>query len=75
MNTIRWDCLPPSRLTSGTSVIPEMTVGMPMTSPENVALPPRCSAYLLPEETMMKNVVCAAWIQLSEVHGYYNHDK
>jgi hypothetical protein len=51
-------CLPPSRLTSGTSVIPEMTVGIPMTSPENVELPPRYSAYLLPEETMMKNVVC-----------------
>jgi hypothetical protein len=35
-----------------------MTVGIPMMSPENVELPPRYSAYLLPEETMMKNVVC-----------------
>jgi hypothetical protein len=40
------NCLPPSRLTSGTSVTPEMTVGMPMSSPENVALPPRYPAYL-----------------------------
>jgi hypothetical protein len=53
------DRLPPSCLTSGTSIIPEMTVGIPITSPENVALPPRYSAYLLPEETMIKNVVCA----------------
>jgi hypothetical protein len=58
-DTIGWEHLPPSRLTSGTSVIPETTVGIPMTSPENVELPPRYSAYLLPEETMMKNVVCA----------------
>ena len=50
--------LPPSRLTSGTRVMPEMTLGMPMTSPEKVALPPKSSAYLLPEETMIKNVVC-----------------
>jgi hypothetical protein len=49
--------LPPSDLTSGTSTIPDMTVGMPITSPENVELPPKYSAYLLPEETMMKNVV------------------
>jgi hypothetical protein len=39
--------------------MPEKTIGMPMTSPENAALPPKCSAYLLPEETMTKNVVCA----------------
>ncbi|KAH9964518.1 hypothetical protein BC827DRAFT_1187634 [Russula dissimulans] len=31
---------PPSRLTSGTSAIPETTAGMPRISPENVALPP-----------------------------------
>ena len=37
--------------------MPEMTVGMPITSPENVELPPRYSAYLLPEETTTKNVV------------------
>jgi len=37
-------------------------MGMPMTSPENVALPPRCSAYSLPEDTMMKNVICAVRI-------------
>jgi len=60
MGTTRAGRLPPSCLTSGISIIPEMTVGIPMTSPENVVLPPRCSAYLLPEETMTKNVVYAS---------------
>ena len=49
--------LPLSDLTSGTSAIPDMTAGIPITSPENFELPPKYSAYLLPEETMMKNVV------------------
>jgi hypothetical protein len=30
-------------------------VGMPMTIPEKVAFPPKYSAYLFADETMMKN--------------------
>ena len=41
----------------GSNATPENTVGTPMTSPENVAVPPKCSAYRLDDDTMMKNEI------------------
>jgi hypothetical protein len=38
-------------------VMAENTVGIPMTRPEKVLVPPRCSAYALEEETIMKNAI------------------
>jgi len=35
-----------------------MAVGIPMTRPENVAVPPRCCAYSFDDETIMKKVSC-----------------
>ncbi len=40
---------------SGTRVRPEINVGIPIVRPENVAVPPKCSAYELEDETTMKN--------------------
>ena len=39
-------------------VIPENTVGIPIIRPEKTADPPRCSAYALAEETIIKNENC-----------------
>ena len=46
--------LPLSCLVSGTSTIPLNKFGMPITTPEKVAFPPKYSAYLLEEEIRMK---------------------
>ena len=42
---------------TGINAIPEKTVGMPITRPEKVAVPPRYSAYLLDDDTMMKKEI------------------
>ena len=47
--------LPLSSLVMKIKVIPENTVGIPIISPEKTADPPRCSAYALAEETIIKN--------------------
>lgn len=39
------------------SARPENAVGIPMTRPENVAEPPKWSAYADDDETMMKNEI------------------
>lgn len=49
---------PLSVLVIGNKAIPENKVGIPMTSPEKVAVPPRCSAYALADETMLKKDNC-----------------
>ena len=49
--------LPLSYLIRGISTRPENAAGIPMTRPEKVALPPRCSAYDEEEETIMKKVI------------------
>ena len=36
----------------------EHIVGIPSTKPEKVSVPPRNLAYSLPEDTMMKKLVC-----------------
>ena len=46
---------PSSILIKGIRHMPEMSIGIPMTTPENVAVPPKCSAYKLEDETMIKN--------------------
>lgn len=46
---------PLSSLVMGMSARPPNTVGMPITRPAKVGLPPKYSAYLLDDETMMKN--------------------
>ena len=52
---MKYGCvLPLSDLVIGISAIPLNKVGIPITIPEKVALPPRYSAYLLEEEIMMK---------------------
>lgn len=35
-----------------------IAVGMPITSPEKVEVPPKCWAYSLEDDTMMKKVSC-----------------
>ena len=52
--------LPLSSLVMKIKVIPENTVGIPMIRPEKTADPPRCSAYALAEETIIKNENCVA---------------
>lgn len=52
--------LPLSSRVTGMRVNAENTVGMPMTRPEKVLDPPRCAAYALDDETMMKNAICEA---------------
>ncbi len=47
--------LPPSYRNRGIKVTADTTVGIPITTPEKVESPPRCCAYSLDEETMMKN--------------------
>jgi hypothetical protein len=39
----------------GSITMPETAVGIPMTIPENVEVPPKCFAYSLDEDTIMKN--------------------
>lgn len=43
---------------SGMSAIPENKSGMPMTRPEKLEPPPRCSTYKLEEDTIIKNEIC-----------------
>ena len=43
-----------SNLIRGIRARPENTVGIPITRPEKVDEPPRCSAYRLDDETTMK---------------------
>lgn len=43
---------------SGMRAKPENTVGIPMTRPENVDVPPKCSAYRFEEDTIMKKDIC-----------------
>jgi hypothetical protein len=50
--------LPLSSLVMKIKVIPENTVGIPIIRPEKTADPPRCSAYALAEETIIKNENC-----------------
>jgi len=47
--------IPLSYLVKGIKASPANTVGIPMTMPEKVAFPPKYSAYLLDEETTIKN--------------------
>jgi hypothetical protein len=49
--------VPPSSFNIGSNASPENTVGMPITTPENVEFPPRCIAYSLDDETMMKKEI------------------
>ena len=53
--------LPLSSLVMKIKVIPENTVGIPIIRPEKTADPPRCSAYALAEETIIKNENCYDW--------------
>jgi hypothetical protein len=46
---------PSSYLAKGIRTRPEKTVGMPMVNPENIAEPPRYSAYADADETVIKN--------------------
>ena len=46
--------LPLSSFIRGSKERPEKTVGIPMTTPENVDVPPRCWAYSLEDDTMIK---------------------
>jgi len=57
----RQDPFPLSNLVIGMSARPPKTVGMPITRPENVGLPPKYSAYLADEDTMMKNETFGGW--------------
>lgn len=47
----------------GIKARPENTVGIPITIPENVESPPRCLAYSLDDETIIKKETCAEEIQ------------
>ena len=49
---------PWSSFVSGINASPEKTVGIPITRPENVAVPPRYSAYWSEEDTIIKNDIC-----------------
>jgi hypothetical protein len=51
--------LPLSSFIKGSKERPEKTVGMPMTTPENVDVPPRCWAYSFDDDTMIKKDICA----------------
>ena len=48
---------PWSSFRSGKSARPENTVGIPMTRPEKVDVPPRNWAYALDEDTIMKKEI------------------
>ena len=45
---------PLSNLSMGKIIKPENKVGIPITTPENTEVPPRCRAYSLEEDTMIK---------------------
>lgn len=49
------DITPLSYLVKGIKVSPANAAGIPMTTPEKVAFPPKYSAYLSDDEMMMKN--------------------
>jgi hypothetical protein len=51
--------LPLSNLINGSRERPANTVGMPMTTPENVEVPSRYRAYSFEDDTMMKKDTCA----------------
>ena len=42
----------------GSKAMPENTVGIPITRPEKVDVPPKCPAYSFDEDTMMKKDTC-----------------
>jgi hypothetical protein len=60
---------PSSYIAKGMSASPEKTVGIPTVNPENNAVPPRCSAYALAEDTVTKNenYLSCQILRLSEV--------
>lgn len=53
--------------------MPENSVGIPMTRPEKVDVPPRCCAYALDDDTMMKNDTCTAAQPLSQQTNTLEH--
>jgi hypothetical protein len=63
--------LPWSNFISGIKATPENKVGIPMTRPENVDPPPRCSAYRLDDETMIKNEICCFQFNACNLRNVY----